>query len=152
MKNIIFIIFLSFCFITPAYSYDKELANSYEQFFSDFKGKATPKALQMMPAKTLVEALKTNKKLFLIDVRTPGESGIYGLTVKHSLTVPMNEVFNPDVLKQIPKQGKVVILCKGGHRATAIAIGLRHIGLKNIYILKGGYGSLVKYLSHKTAY
>ena len=72
--------------------------------------------------------------------------------ISNSMTVPMNEVFKKENLKKIPTKLKVVVVCKAGGRATAIATGLRNIGFNNVYVLKNGFSELAKYVSPKTAY
>ncbi len=152
MNKLFLLVILSVFFVNPAYAYNQELAKSYEQYFSPFSGKATPKALQMIPTKAFIESLKKGNELFIIDVRTPGETGVYGLNLSNSLAIPMNEVFKPENLAKIPATGKVVIVCKAGHRAMAVATGLRHIGFKNVFILKQGISDVANYLSPKNAY
>ncbi len=170
MKKLFLLVVLSVFFVAPAFSYDEGLARSYEQYFSSFSGKRTAKALQMIPVKVFVESLKKGEKLFIVDVRAPGETGVYGFNLDSntivprgetgafgfnltsSTVIPMNEVFKPGNLEKIPTGGRVVIVCKAGHRAMAIATGLRHIGFKNVFVLKGGIVGLANYLTPKNAY
>ena len=152
MKKLFLLGILSVFFINPAFAYDKGLAKSYDQYFSPFSGKGTPKALQMIPTKAFIESLKKGDKLFVVDIRTPGETGVYGLTLSNSIVLPMNEVFKPENLEKIPTSGKVVIVCKAGHRAMAVATGLRHVGFKNVFSLKKGISDVANYLSPKNAY
>ena len=152
MNKLFLLVILSIFFVNPAFAYDKGLAKSYEQYFSPFSGKGTPKALQMIPTKDFVESVKKGDELFIVDIRTPGETGVYGLNLSNSITIPMNEVFKPENLAKIPATGKVVIVCKAGHRAMAVATGLRHIGFKNVFVLKNGISDVANYLSPKNAY
>jgi len=152
MKKLLLLVFLSVFVVGPSFSYDQGLAKSYEQYFSSFSGKGTAKALQMVPTKVFVESLKKGEKLFIMDVRTPGETGVYGFNLSSSVTIQMSEVFKPSNLAKIPTTGKVVIVCKAGHRAMAIATGLRHIGFHNVFVLKHGISGLANYLSPKNAY
>ena len=154
MKRAVVLLLLGTCFIFSGqgWSYDQDLAAGYETYFSAFSGKATPKALQMIPAKAFVEALKKGEQMLIIDIRTPGESAFYGLNLPNSLTIPMDQVFRPENLARIPTDKKVVIACKAGHRAMAIATALRHIGFDNVFTLKHGIDDLVQFLSPKTAY
>ncbi|QYZ65029.1 MAG: rhodanese-like domain-containing protein [Gammaproteobacteria bacterium (ex Lamellibrachia satsuma)] len=152
MKKLFLLVILSVFFVGPAFSYDQGLAKSYEQYFSSFSGKGTAKALQMIPTKVFVESLKKGEKLFIVDIRTPGETGVYGFNLANSTVIPMNEVFTSANLAKIPTTGKVVIVCKAGHRAMAIATGLRHIGFKNVFVLKHGISDVAKLLSPKNAY
>ena len=152
MNKLFLLVILSVFFVNPAFAYDNGLAKSYEQYFSPFSGKSTPKAMQMIPTKAFVESVKKGDELFIVDIRTPGETGVYGLNLSNSIVIPMNEVFKPENLAKIPATGKVVIVCKAGHRAMAVATGLRHIGFKNVFTLKNGISDVANYLSPKNAY
>ena len=137
---------------SAVFAYDADLARRFEQFYRPFDGKACAKALQQISAPKFIETIKAGENLFVLDVRTTGETGLYGITLKDSLVAPMGKVFTKDTLDQIPTDGKVVVVCKGGTRAMAVAMGLRQIGFKNIFVLKGGFAALTKTLSPKTAY
>jgi len=152
MKKLFIIMFFSMFIINSAFSYDQELAKSYEQYFKPFSGATTGKALKMIPTNKFIEYLKHEDKLFVIDIRTPAETSVYGFSLKNSIVIPMNEVFKPENLAIIPTIGKVVIVCKAGHRAMAVATGLRHIGFNNVFVLKSGISDIAKSLSPKNAY
>ncbi len=64
----------------------------------------------------------------------------------------MDQVFKVKNLAKLPTKGKIVIVCKAGHRSMAVSTALRHIGFDNVYSLKLGLQDLAKYLSPKTAY
>lgn len=138
--------------VSAAYAYDQGLAASYEKFFAPFSAKATAKSLQMMKVPDFVQALHKGEPFVVLDTRTPAETGIYRMSVPGTLLIPMNEVFEPRNLARIPTDQKVVVVCKAGHRATAIAMALRHIGFDNVFVLKGGAVALANYLTPKTAY
>ena len=151
MKKLILTMILVL-FSSTAWSFDEGLARSYSQYFQPFDGKATSKALHFVKAPGFVEAIKKGEKLFVLDIRTPAETAIVTMGVKDTLAVPMNKVFTPAVLSRIPTDRKVVVVCKAGVRAMAIATALRHTGFDNVYVLKGGIAGLAKYLTPKTAY
>ena len=152
MKKILALLITLILSSSAVFAYDADLARRFEQFYSPFDGKTCAKALQQIPAPDFIKAIKAGEKLFVLDVRTLGETGLYGITLKDSLAVPMGKVFTKETLDQIPTDGKVVVICKGGHRAMAVAMGLRQIGFKNTFVLKGGFAALSKTLSPKTAY
>ena len=139
-------------FVSPVFAYDKGLAKSYEQYFTPFNGKATAKALQFIKMPDFVKAVLAGEKMYILDVRTPVESGMYGLTVPGSHAIPMNQVFKPEILARIPTDQKVVVACVAGHRAMAIATALRHVGFKNVYVLMPGTKGLASYLTPGKAY
>lgn len=152
MKKLIGLVILSMLFTGPVFAYDKNLAKSYEKHFSEFAGKKTVKAMQMISAKSLMESQTKGDNLFILDIRTEGETAVYGFNLNNSMAISANEVFKPENLKKIPINMKVVVVCKGGIRAAMVATGLRHIGYKDAYVLKGGFAGLSSYVSPKNAY
>ena len=140
---------LSFSPLTSAY--DQPLAESYESYFEPFKGKATGKAMQQMPIPKFVLEVRSGSDFYLIDIRTPAESSIVGLTLPGTVAIPMNQLFRAENLARIPTDRKVVVTCKAGHRGMAVTTALRHIGFSNVYNLKGGVMALIKHLNPKTA-
>ena len=152
MKRIVLLIITCLLVAGPAFGYDAEKAASLEQFYQPFEGKATAKQLHNIKAPDFVKAIKAGEKLFVLDVRTGGETGIYGVTLPESVAVEMSQVFAPDNLDKIPTDRKVVVVCKSGYRATAIAMGLRQIGFNNVYVLKLGLAELAKYMTAKNVY
>lgn len=141
---------LSFAPLTSAY--DQALAESYEHYFSPFKGKATGKAMQQIPVSRFVLETRSGTEFYVIDIRTPAESGIVGFTLPGAVAIPMDQLFTRSNLFQIPHDKKVVIVCKAGHRGMATTTALRHSGFSNVYNLKGGLMALIQYLTPKTAY
>ena len=150
-KSLLTVILYVF-FVAPVFAYDQELAKNFEQYFDSFSVGGTGKAMQFISAKALVEGQKKGDNLFMLDVRTPGETSIYGFNMANSLAIPMNKVFKPENLKKIPTTLKVVVVCKSGTRAIAVATGLRNIGFKNVFVLTNGFSALANYHSPKTAY
>lgn len=147
--SIIFpLLFLS----TTTRAYDLKLAKSYEKYFAPFAGKVTSPAMKQMKIVDFVKKVQSGKKLLVIDIRTPGEVNLTGFNVNDTWAIPMNEIFKKGNLDRIPRDRDVVVACKAGHRGMAITTGLRHIGFKNIYNLKGGLYALTQHLSPKTAY
>jgi rhodanese-related sulfurtransferase len=151
MKKLILLVVIFLLTNATAMAYDQQMAESYAQFFKPFSEKATSKSLQMMKTPDFVKAVKAGQ-LFVLDIRTPGETGIYGITIPGSIRIPMNHVFYSVNLARLPTNQKIVVVCKAGHRAIAVSTALRHIGFNNVYSLKLGIQDLAKYLSPKTAY
>lgn len=138
--------------LPAAWGYEVDLAQSYERFYTTFSGADTLKVLRMISVEDFVKAVKAGEKLSVLDVRAPGETRFTGINLPNTITVSMDQVFKPGNLDRIPTDRKVVVVCKAGHRATAIAMSLRHVGFEQIYILNGGLLALEDYLSPKTAY
>ena len=152
MKRLFALLVFGLLVVPPALAYDEALAKTYEQFFASFEEQQVPKAMHLIPPDKLVTAIKNGEELVFLDVRTKGEQSILGLTYPNSLNIPMNEVFKPENLAQIPTGKKVVVTCQSGVRCTVIATTLRNIGFDNVYATKGGLAALIKYLGAKTAF
>ena len=125
-----------------AWSYDIEIAKSYEELFTSCCGAGIGKTLHFVKPDALVKDIKAGKEIVTIDVRTPEESGLFTITLPNSLAIPVNQLFKPENLARLPQDKPVMIVCKSGARATAVGTALRHIGFDNVFILKGGIQAL----------
>ena len=140
------------CF-SPLWAFDEQLAKNYEKFFAGYSGKNLNVALGMLEPYDIVKGIIDKKEeIWFLDIRTPLETGILGMTFKNTLNIPINEVFKSENLAKIPADKTVVVICQKGFRATAVAIALRNIGFNNIKILKGGMVNLIDYLSFQVFY
>ena len=149
---IIFVVTLAFGLSTPSWSYDVQAAKSYSELFANVKGKASGKNLHLIPADKFLDKIKSQKPMVVLDVRTPKELGVLGFKLPGSLSVPLNELFTPKVLAQLPKDKPIIVFCQSGIRSTAAGTALRHIGFKNVYIVKGGLKALIANLGPKQVY
>lgn len=134
-----------------AQAFDAALAQSYQQQFNNAKGAAVGKAIGLMGPDAFIKLTQSNKPMLAIDIRTPEERGIFGLTINHQSAINLNELFTPDNLAKIPTDKPVVLVCKSGLRAMAAATALRHLGYDNVKVLKGGFASLTKQVSPQLA-
>jgi rhodanese-related sulfurtransferase len=151
--SILAVVCLLCLIISPAsMSYDEAGAQQYQALFAPFADAKVPKALARIPVEKLVESVRAGEDLVLLDIRTPAENLIVGLTHENTLFIPMNKVFEPENLARIPTDKKVIVVCHKGLRAALIALTLRDIGFGNVYSLKGGLQALAKYVSCKTAF
>ena len=137
---------------TANLAYDEPLAASYASLFQPVKGATAGKALHLMPPEVFVDKLKKGEDFVAIDIRTEKESGLFTMSLPGSMTIPLNKLFLPENLKQLPADKPMIIVCKSGARASAAGTALRHIGFKNVYILKGGYKALNAYMGPKEIY
>jgi rhodanese-related sulfurtransferase len=129
-------------FIAVGFSYDAELAKKMDAMFSQM----TPEVLKQRPcqidANQLFEMIKKKEDFVILDVRTPQEQSIMGITWKNTLNIPMHEVFKPENLNKLPKDKKIVVICHSGDRAAAVVTGLRAVGFNNTYQFRGGMKEL----------
>jgi len=136
-------------FVAVGFSYDAELAKKLDAMFSQM----TPEVLKQRPcqidADQLFEMIKKKEDFVILDVRTPQEQSITGITWKNTLNIPMHEVFKPENLNKLPKDKKIVVVCHSGDRAAAVVTGLRAIGFNNAYQFKGGIKELADKVGRK---
>lgn len=154
MKNLLFTAMIGsgLAFSPAAWSYDAEMASSYARLFSDVAGADAGKALHFVSPEAFVEGMQQGRDYVVIDVRTPAETALFGLSLPNSLAISTNRMFTPEKLELIPRDRPVMIVCKSGARATAVGTSLRHIGFDNVYILKGGFQALAGYYGPREAY
>ena len=130
--------------VNTAFAYDAELAKKLDATFSQL----TPEALQHLPvlidSKKFFEMLKNKEPFVFLDIRTPEEMSITGITWKNTLRIPMHELFKEENLKKLPKDKKIIVICHSGARAAAATLALRAVGFKNAYFYKGGLPELAK--------
>ena len=149
---IILIVSLAYGLSTPSWSYDVQAAKAYGELFANVEGKASGKNLHLIPAEKFIDKIKSQKPLVVLDVRTPKELGLLGFRLPGSLNIPLNELFTPKALALLPKDKAIIVFCQSGIRSTAAGTALRHIGFKNVFIVKGGLKALITYLGPKQAY
>jgi rhodanese-related sulfurtransferase len=135
----------------PAWSYDSAMARSYADLFAPVQGAGAGKAMHLMSPEAFVNKVKAGEALVVLDIRTPAETQIFTASLPGTLVIPVNELFTEANLTRIPTDKAVIVLCKSGTRATAAGTALRHIGFKNVYILKGGFKALIGYMGPKEA-
>ena len=154
LRKILLVVFVTVALgiSSPLWSYDTDAAGSYNELFSTVKGAASGKNLHLVPAEKFVEKIKKQEPVVVVDVRTPKELSIIGVTLPGTLNIPLNELFQAETLNSIPTDKPVFIVCQSGVRSTAAGTALRHIGFKNVYIVKGGLKALINYLGPKQAY
>lgn len=136
-------------FVAVGFSYDAELAKKMDAMFSQM----TPEVLKQRPrqidSNQLFEMIKKKEDFVILDVRTPQEQSITGITWKNTLNIPMHEVFKPENLNKLPKDKKIVVICHSGDRAAAVVTGLRAVGFNNAYQFKGGIKELADAVGRK---
>jgi rhodanese-related sulfurtransferase len=136
---------------SAAWSYEKNLAASYASLFNPVAGAKAAKELGLMAPEDYVQQIKAGNDLVALDISTPAESRFFATSGPRSLVIPMDQLFTPEGLARVPADKPVVILCKGGERAVTAAVALRHLGYKNVQVLKGGYQGLATCLNPKVA-
>ena len=92
-----------------AKSYTELLAKSYAELFAPVKGAGAGKALHLVKPDAFIEKVKAKEPLVVLDVRTPAETGVYGVTLSGALMIPISELFTPANLARIPTDKTVIV-------------------------------------------
>ena len=135
----------------PVIAYDHDGAAAYAQMFASVQGPKAGKELHFIKPEQFVNEVRGGTPFATLDVRTPGETRFLTGNLPGNLVIPLNELFEPQNLAKLPTVKPIVVLCKSGARATAVAMALRSIGFDETYVLKGGFKGLIAYLGAKEA-
>jgi rhodanese-related sulfurtransferase len=90
--------------------------------------------MRIISALELNDAMQKGQEFEIVDVREPYE---YDACNIGSLHIPMGEICNR--IADLPKNKNIVIMCRSGKRAEAVAnILMTDYSISNVYILDGG--------------
>jgi rhodanese-related sulfurtransferase len=106
-----------------------------------------------LSAADILKSLSNKENIVLLDVRTPAEQQVVGLTHPKVLSIPLDKLMLKENLDKLSshKDSKIVVVCHSGERA-ALATGLlQAAGVPNVSFLGGGLIQLVTALTPKTA-
>ena len=84
----------------------------------------------------LKNLIKTNKKIILLDVRSPQEYKEGYL--KGAINIPLYELEECCDCKLKDRQKTIIVYCQSGIRSRKAVNILKNSGFKNLYHLKGG--------------
>lgn len=90
-----------------------------------------------MKVAELKEKLQKGEGILLLDVREKEEVEQGGLTIEGAQNMPMGKVFTEASKGLLPKDKKIVTICKSGTRCEIVARELRQKGY-DIEYLEGG--------------
>lgn len=76
----------------------------------------------------LYESIKSNKDVFLLDVREPMEFAEH--KIPGAVNIPLGEIFMPGVQGKIPKDKKIVTICSHGNRSMVAMFALAQKGIE----------------------
>ena len=90
--------------------------------------------MRIISALELNDAMQKGQEFEIVDVREPYE---YDACNIGSVHIPMGEICNR--IADLPKNKNIVIMCRSGKRAEAVAnILMTDYSISNVYILDGG--------------
>ncbi len=104
----------------------------------------TPQGVEFtnVDAQGLKEALSSEKKMLLLDVRTPGEVSQGKITSDAKVIDFYDEDFS-ERLKELDKSMPIYVYCKAGGRSSSAAKMMVDQGFEKVYNLNGGVGGWV---------
>lgn len=139
MKKTLFsMFFVAVFFVANVYSFDAGLAKRFDGMFSQLTPEMIAKRPCEINAKQLLEMVKKQEDFVVLDIRTPQEMEVVGVTLKNTIRIPMHELFKEENLKKLPTDKKIVVVCHTGTRAAAATMALRAVGFIHAYMFKGG--------------
>ncbi len=138
MKQAVLVAVVVLIMVVPSFSYDTDTAKKFDAMFSQMTPEAIAKRPCEVNAKQLFEMLRKKEEFVVLDVRTPQEMDVIGITLKNTLRIPMHELFRAENLKKLPSDKKIVVICHTGTRSVAATTALRAAGFVNAYTFKGG--------------
>jgi adenylyltransferase/sulfurtransferase len=90
--------------------------------------------MRLISALELHDAMKKGNEFEIIDIREPYEYDLANISSKH---IPMGEINQR--IDELPKDKNIVVMCRSGKRAEAVAnLLMTDYSLSNVYILDGG--------------
>ena len=90
--------------------------------------------MRIISALELYDDMQKGQEFEIVDVREPYE---YDACNIGSVHIPMGEICNR--IADLPKNKNIVIMCRSGKRAEAVAnILMTDYSISNVYILDGG--------------
>ncbi len=89
---------------------------------------------------TLNTMMRTNKKIWIIDVRTKDE--FYSGHLNMAINVPLQDI--REKIERIIKNKNelIVVYCQSGGRSRKACLKLEKLGYLNVYNLKGGIDNI----------
>lgn len=92
------------------------------------------KSMQYLTPFEVNSGINNNESITIIDVREPYEHDICNIGALH---IPMAEITNR--IAEIPLNSTIVVMCKSGNRAEAVANLLKaEHGVDQVAVMKGG--------------
>jgi rhodanese-related sulfurtransferase len=149
MKKIVLLSLTALIFFSASEvkAYNHEVAKAFAEMFAEVTGPKAGKGLHLIKPEAFIKNLDEYKSYQILDVRTPEETAIFGMTMHNVMSIQISELFKPENLKKLPADKKILVVCSSGSRAAAVGTALRATGFKNVFILMGGLASLSQYLS-----
>jgi rhodanese-related sulfurtransferase len=134
-----------------ASAYDAQQAKVLDNVYSKFTQTACANSKLFISAEDALQMLRDNKPFLFLDIRTDGEAAVIALSGDNSKHIPLQSLFKPESLDQLPTDRPIIVVCHSGVRATMGAMGLKQAGYKAVHVLKGGMVALADANTPKNA-
>ena len=151
MKKTVFALMLCVTSTGSAYAFDQKLSEHYQEMTSKMDQAAFAKSTGNITATKVLEMMAKKEDFVFLDVRTPAEQAILGITYKNTLNIPMNELFKAENLARLPTNKPIIVVCHGWSRSVGATAMLKSVGFNNAIFLKGGLVDLVTATTPATA-
>ena len=83
----------------------------------------------------LYQSIKSNKDVFLLDVREPMEFSEH--KIPGAVNIPLGEIFMPGLQDKLPKDKKIVTICSHGNRSMVAMFALAQQGIEASSLVGG---------------
>lgn len=110
-------------------------------------------SIQNISSQTLLERLKKDQSVLILDVRSEEKVKDYKITHQNITNIEVekthfinNEQNNLDVLSSLPKNSEIIVVCSTGNSAKKVAGKLSSQGYQTS-VLEGGITSWRDYIS-----
>jgi len=92
----------------------------------------------------VIEKIKNNEKILIVDLRTKYEQSFVGYTFKNSLHIPMDRIFKKESIEKLLEYSdyEIILSCHRGFRSLVVAAFLQRVGLRNVKSLEGGIAEM----------
>lgn len=143
LKGLVFGVIFFLVLTKGAFSYDKDLADKFDAFFSKLTPEFIAKRPCMITVKDLFDMIQKKEPFIILDIRTPQERNVVKINLPNTLEIPMHEVFKPENLAKLPKDKKIIVICHTATRSVAVSLPLNMLGFQAL-VLDGGISELTK--------
>ena len=97
----------------------------------------------VIDSEELMLKITANEDLYLLDVREPDE--LLESKIKGVVNIPLEDIFQPNGMNDIPTDKSVVVICGSGNRATIATYALAQEGIE-FQVLEGGMKAWNSYI------
>jgi rhodanese-related sulfurtransferase len=94
----------------------------------------------------VIEKIKNNEKIMILDIRTEYETKLVGYTYSPSLNIPLNKLFEQKSIQKLLeyKDYLIIISCHSGARTLVATAFLHLLGIENTKSLEGGIAAFAE--------